>query len=80
MTDFFKKLLDTREKSVDAVVFFTLIGVCAIVVYGLVQVCLDFKDFHISDFGSSFAFLFTGSGIHATGAGMQNKMTPPDGK
>lgn len=78
MNDFFKKLFDIREKSVDACVFFTLIGVCAIVLYGLVQVCLDFKDFHISDFGSAFAFLFTGSGIHATGTGMQSKMSPQD--
>lgn len=78
MSSFFTSLLDTRNKTVDATIFFTLICIFAIIVYGFILVCLDYKDFHISDFGTAFGWMFAGSAAHATGSGFQSKMMPPD--
>lgn len=77
--NFFLKLLDAQDKSVDEAIFFTLLGASAIVIYGFIQVCFYHADFKISDFGEAFTYLFGGQGIHAVGKGIQNltKQPPP---
>lgn len=75
---FIDRLLDTKDKSVDEKILFTLIGVVTITLCGIIISIMDYSHFSLVTLGSSYGVLFTGSGAHAIAQGWQDKLTPPE--
>jgi len=74
--NFFDKLFDPSEKSVEPHVVFILWGVLAIIAYSLIQICLAPTSPHISEFGIALGSLLGGGGVYAGGTGIQSKSDP----
>ena len=74
--NFFDRLFDAKDNSVDAGIFFTFLAIFGLIVYALVQVILNWNNFHLMDFAASCGTIFTGSGVHMISKGAQDKLNP----
>lgn len=74
---FWSKLFDKQDGTVDHMIFFMFIGIMAITVCGIIMVCIDYSDFHFSDFGSAYTLLFGGTTAQSIGSGIKNKLSTP---
>lgn len=72
--NFFDRLVDPTDKSVEPHVVFILWGVLAVIVYGLVQLFLSPDMAKINEFGIAMGSLLGGGGVYAGGTGMQSKV------
>ena len=73
MKSFFRKLVDSRNKEIEAHLVLLCIGVVVFIALSIYHVVVLAHAFDPDPYGQGFAFLMTGGGVAAWGQGMQRK-------